>query len=107
MPPVSYISLRFVFFIETGPVGHPLEFDPPKPANPTRFLSVTVGDIFYRPREKKPAKVLKNPVSDSDPIVVSVLYICSSTCAGSRQLCLLALSHSDRRVLLALRLCAG
>ena len=29
------IILRFDFLIETGPVGHPLEFEPAKSANPT------------------------------------------------------------------------
>ena len=28
-----------IFLIETGPVGHPLEFDPAKSVNPTRFCS--------------------------------------------------------------------
>ena len=30
---------NFDFFTETGPVGHPLEFEPAKSGNPTRFLS--------------------------------------------------------------------
>ena len=63
--PVS-IFLR----IETGPVAHPLEFETAKSANPIRFLSkidqsliAGEGDVFQRPREKKPAKVLKNEKS--------------------------------------------
>ena len=34
-----YNSPSFDFLIETEPVGHPLEFEPAKLANPTRFLS--------------------------------------------------------------------
>ena len=45
---------------ETGPVGHPLEFEPAKSANPTRFLSKIdqwliegEGDVFLTsPGEK-------------------------------------------------------
>ena len=37
--PVPYHSPSFDFSIETGPVGHPFEFEPAKSANPTRFLS--------------------------------------------------------------------
>ena len=44
-------------------------FEPAKSANPTRFLSKIdhqliegARDVFQRPREKRPAKVLKNPV---------------------------------------------
>ena len=33
-----YISPSFDFLIEARPVGHPLEFEPAKSANPTRFL---------------------------------------------------------------------
>ena len=32
----------------------------------------TTGDIFQGPREKKPVKVLKNPVFFFDPIIVSL-----------------------------------
>ena len=66
--------------IETEPVGHPLEFEPAKSANPTRFLSKIDqyrleggGDVFQRPREKKPAKVLKHPVLFSGTIIVGLL----------------------------------
>ena len=38
--PDSYISPSFDFLVETGPVGHPSEFEPAKSANPTRFLSI-------------------------------------------------------------------
>ena len=38
-PPVSYNSPSFDFFIETGPVGHPLEFEHAKSANATRLFS--------------------------------------------------------------------
>ena len=39
-PPGSYNSPSFdLTIIETGPVGYPLEFEPAKSANPTRFLS--------------------------------------------------------------------
>ena len=54
-------------------------FEPAKSANPTRFLSKIdqqliegAGDIFQRPREKKPAKVLKNPLLFSGTIVVGL-----------------------------------
>ena len=43
----------FDFFLEAGPVGRPLEFQPAKSANPTRFLSKIdlqlvegAGDVF-------------------------------------------------------------
>ena len=52
-------------------------FEPAKSTNPTRFLSKIdqqliegAGNIFHRPREKKPAKVLKNPVLFSGAIIV-------------------------------------
>ena len=68
--------------IETEPVGHPLEFEPAKSANPTRFLSKIDqyrleggGDVFQRPREKKPAKVLKNPVLFSGTIIVGLTAV--------------------------------
>ena len=51
--PVSYNSPSFDFLSETGPVGHPLKFEPAKSANPTRFLSkldhyliVGAGGVF-------------------------------------------------------------
>ena len=54
-------------------------FEPAKSANPTRFLSKIDqsvikegGDVFERPREKKPAKVLKNPVLFSGTITVAL-----------------------------------
>ena len=52
-PPVSYHFPSFYFFIETGPAGHPLEFEPAKSATPIRFLSKIdqqliegAGDVF-------------------------------------------------------------
>ena len=46
-------SPSFTFSIETGPVGRPLEFEPAKSANHTRFLSKIdqqlierAGDVF-------------------------------------------------------------
>ena len=62
-------------------------FEPAKSANPARllsetdqWLSQTAGDIFLRPREKKPAKMLKNLVSDSYPIIVGLrlILLCES-----------------------------
>ena len=77
-----YNSPSFDFLIETEPVGHPLEFEPAKSANPTRFLSKIDqyrleggGDVFQRPREKKPAKVLKNPVLFSGTIIVGLTAV--------------------------------
>ena len=53
------------------------DFEPAKSDNPTRFLSKidqylieTARDIFQRPRKKKPAKGLKNPVFFSGTIIV-------------------------------------
>ena len=77
-----YNSPSFDFLIETGPVGHPLDFEPAKSANPASFLSKIdqqliegAGDVFQRPREKKPAKVLKNPVLFSGTIIVGLSMV--------------------------------
>ena len=71
--------LSFDKKIETGPFGHPLAFEAAKSANPTRFLSKIdqqliegAGDVFHRPREKKPVKVLKNPVLFSGTMIVGL-----------------------------------
>ena len=58
-----------------------LNFELAKSANPTRFLSKIdqqliegAGDIFQRPREKKPAKVLKDPMLFSGTIIVGLSF---------------------------------
>ena len=56
-----------------------LNFEPAKSANPTRFLSKMdqqliegAWDVFQRPREKTPARVLKNPTLFSATIIVGL-----------------------------------
>jgi len=54
-------------------------FEPAKSADPTRFLSKIdqqliegAGDVLQRPREKKPAKVLKNHILFPGTIIVGL-----------------------------------
>ena len=52
---------------ETGPVGHPLEIEPAKSSNPTRFWAET-GPVGH-PLEFEPAKSAKRTrfLSKTDP----------------------------------------
>ena len=77
--PTDGQTSQFLFFFRTEPVGHPLAFEAAKSANPTRFLSKIdqqliegAGDVFHRPQEKKPVKVLKNPVLFSGTMIVGL-----------------------------------